>query len=105
MKRHELIFSLVKIPLDFLSLWGAFFLAKEVRLITDLIPTIHLPIQTIDSSSLGVFALCGASLYIFLFATHKLYSLQISHSKIQELLDIVHYGVYWFIFFSVGVYF
>ena len=104
MKHHELTFSILKIPLDFIIIWGAFFIAKEVRLITDLIPGVHLPIQTIESSYLNIFALWGAALYIFLFASHKLYSIQISHSKIQEILDVIRYTIYWFLFFSVGVY-
>ncbi len=104
MKHHELIFSIVKIPLDFLVIFGAFFLARELRLITDLIPWVSLPIQTIELGSLGIFALSGAALYIFLFASHHLYSLQISHSKIQEVLDIIRYSIYWFLFFSVWVY-
>ena len=104
MKHHELAFSIIKIPLDFLIVWWAFFLSKEIRLITDLIPWVNLPIQTIDSWYLNIFALWGALLYIFLFSSHRLYSLQISHSKIQEILDIIRYSIYWFLFFSVGVY-
>ena len=104
MKRHELIFSIIKIPLDFLIIWGAFFLARELRLITDLIPGVSLPIQTIAFESLNIFALWWAILYLFLFSSHRLYTLQISHSKIQEILDIIRYWIYWFLFFSVGVY-
>lgn len=104
MKQHELTFSIIKIPLDFLVICWAFFIAKEIRLISDLVPGLSLPIQTIQQSSLSVFALCGAFLYIFLFASHRLYSLQMTHSKIQEVLDIIRYGIYWFLFFSVGVY-
>ena len=104
MKHHELIFSIIKIPFDFLIIWGAFFIAREIRLMTDLIPNIALPIQTIDNLNLTIFALCWACLYIGLFASHRLYSLQISHSKIAELLDIIRYSVYWFLFFSVWVY-
>ncbi len=105
MKHHELIFSIIKIPFDFVILWSAFFLAKEIRLITDLIPWVYLPIQTISSGYLNMFALWWSFLYIWLFASHKLYSLQISHSKIQEILDIMRYWFYWFVFFSVWVYF
>jgi exopolysaccharide biosynthesis polyprenyl glycosylphosphotransferase len=105
MKQHELTFSIIKIPLDFLVICAAFFVAKEIRLISDLIPGVSLPIQTIQQSSLNIFALYWAVLYIFLFASHRLYSLQMTHSKIQEILDIIRYGIYWFLFFSVGVYF
>ena len=105
MKHHELIFSIVKIPLDFVVIWGAFFIAKEVRAMTDMIPWVYLPIQTIDTFSLNIFALWGAALYIFLFSSHRLYSLQLSNSKIQEILDVIRYSLYWFVFFAVGVYF
>lgn len=104
MKRHELIFSTLKVPLDFLIMWGAFFIAREIRLISDLIPGVVLPIQTLSSEVLNHYALAGALLYICIFASHKLYSLQIFHSKIQEILDIIRYGIYWFMFFAVGVY-
>jgi len=104
MKHHEIIFSLIKIPWDFCIIFFAFFIAKEIRLITDLIPGVTLPIQTIESSALLPFALCGALLYISVFAVHHLYKIQISQSKIWEVLDILHYSFYWFLFFSVGVY-
>lgn len=104
MKQHELTFSIVKIPLDFLVICWSFFIAKEIRLMTDLIPGVYLPIQTIESAALNIFALLWALLYIFLFASHRLYSLQITHSKIWEIVDIIRYSIYWFLFFSVGVY-
>ena len=104
MKQHELTFSIIKIPLDFFVICVSFLIAKEIRLNSDLIPGVSLPIQTIEQSSLNFFILYGAILYIFLFASHRLYSLQITHSKIQEILDIIRYGIYWFLFFSVGVY-
>ena len=105
MKQHELTFSIVKIPLDFIVICVAFFVAKEIRLISDLIPGVSLPIQTIHQTSLNVFILYWAILYIFLFASHKLYSLQMTHSKIQEIIDIIRYWIYWLLFFSVWVYF
>ncbi len=105
MKQHELSFSIIKIPIDFCTVWIAFFIAKEIRLITDLIPWVYLPIQTIDSSSLNIFAIWWALLYISIFFIHKLYNLQMTHSKIQEILDVLRYGVYWFVFFSMGIYF
>lgn len=104
MKKHEIIFSIVRIPFDFLIMYGAFFLAKEIRLITDGIPGVVLPIQTIDAEALSIFWFFGALLYISLFAIHKLYTINLAHSKIAEILDIIRYGVYWFVFFAVWVY-
>jgi len=57
MKKHEIIFSTIKLPLDFIIIFIMFFLAREIRLITDFIPGIRLPIQTIDTIHLSLFAL------------------------------------------------
>ncbi len=105
MKKHEIIFSILKIPLDFIIVIGSFFIAREIRLVTDLIPGVSLPIQTLSWDYLLFFALIWALLYIWLFAIHGLYSIQISHSKVKEFMDVVRYSLYWFLFFSVGVYF
>ena len=44
-------------------------------------------------------------LYITIFFLHGLYSLNIVSSKLKEVLDIIRYGIYFFLFFSVFVYF
>jgi len=104
MKRHEIIFKTIKVPLDFIIIFFSFFIAREIRLVTDLIPQIKLPIQSILISDLIPFALFWSALYIILFASHNLYSSKIEDSKIKELLDIIRYGFYWFIFFWFAVY-
>ena len=105
MKKHEIIFSILKLPLDFLLVVMSFFIAREIRLITDLIPSINLPIQTVNTSPLFVYSITGAFLYIILFITHWLYTSKVTHSKIKEFLDIIQYWFYWFLFFSVWVFF
>jgi len=104
MKKHEILFSTIKVPLDFCIVFLCFFLARKVRLVTDLIPGVNLPIQTIDTESLSYFAFLWALLYIILFSTHSLYNIKIINSKVKEFLDIIRYSFYWFVFFSVGVY-
>jgi len=104
MKRHEIIFKTIKVPLDFIIIFFSFFIAREIRLITDLIPEIKLPIHTIEVSALLPFALFWSFLYIILFASHNLYSSKIEDSKIKEFLDIIRYGIYWFVFFWFAVY-
>lgn len=104
MNKNEIIFSTVKVPLDFLIIFWSFFVARELRLITDLIPNVSLPIQTIETKPLILFSLFWAFLYIFLFSTHSLYKTNITSSKIKEFLDIIRYSFYWFVFFSVFVY-
>lgn len=100
MKKSEIIFSTIKVPLDFLIIFSSFFIAREIRLN----PTISEEIKTIDTDSLFYFSLFWWFLYLFLFVTHWLYSIKLTNSKIKEFLDIVRYGLYWFIFFSVFVY-
>jgi hypothetical protein len=57
MKKHEIVFSAIKLPLDFLIIFLVFFISREIRLITDLVPNINLPVQTIDTPNLFFFAL------------------------------------------------
>ncbi|MFA5917570.1 MAG: sugar transferase [Candidatus Gracilibacteria bacterium] len=104
MKKYEIILSIIKIPLDFIVIFFSFFIAREIRLITDLVPGIILPTQTINDYSLTKFALFGSFLYIVIIASHKLYQIKISNSKIKEILELIRYGFYAFIFFSVFAY-
>lgn len=105
MKRHEILFSIAKIPLDFLIIFTSFFISKNIREINDFIPWLNFPLQVIDNASLFKFALFWSFLYLIIFFIHGLYSLKITSSKIKEFLDIILYSFYWFIFFSVIVYF
>jgi lipopolysaccharide/colanic/teichoic acid biosynthesis glycosyltransferase len=104
MKRNEIIFSILKIPLDFCVVFFSFFIARELRLVTDLIPWVQLPIQTISNENLTLLSFYWALLLIVLFASHKMYTIKITSSKIKESLDIIRYSLYWFFFFSVFVY-
>lgn len=104
MKKHELIFWFLKVPLDFIIIFSAFFLAREIRLMTDLIPGVQLPVQTISTQELFWFAIFWAWLLVATFSFHKLYNIKIFHSKIKEFLEIVRYSFYSFLFFAVFVY-
>ncbi len=52
MKRHEIAVSALQVPLDAGIFFGAFFLARHIREITDLIPGVQLPIQRINENAL-----------------------------------------------------
>ena len=104
MNKSDIVFSTLKVPIDFLIIFWSFFIARELRLITDLIPNVSLPIQTIETYPLFLFSIFWWFLYIFLFSTHSLYKTNITNSKIKEFLDIIRYSLYWFVFFSVSVY-
>lgn len=105
MKQYEFFFWLIKIPLDFFIMFFAFFIARDIRKVTDLIPWISLPIQIIPDNELFSFAIFWSFLYIFIFAIHNLYSLKISSSRIKEILDVFRYSLYWFISFSAVLFF
>lgn len=105
MKKHEIFFSLAKLPLDFIIIFSSFFLARDLREINDFVPWVQLPLQIIQNEFLLRFALFGAFLYLLIFSIHGLYSLKITSSKVKETLDILLYSIYWFLFFSVFVYF
>lgn len=104
MKRHEIIFWVIRVPLDFIIILSAFFVAKEIRLLIDLAPRLNLPIQTIDNKSLLLFALFWSMLYLLVFSIHSLYSIKITSSKIKELLEIIRYSFYWLMFFLVAIF-
>ncbi|MDD4151471.1 MAG: sugar transferase, partial [Candidatus Gracilibacteria bacterium] len=104
MKKHEIFFSIIKLPLDFLIVFFAFFIARDLRLNHDL-PYIVLPKQFISEQELLNFALFGSFLFITIFSLHSLYKMKISSSKIKEFFDIIFYSFYFFIFFSAIVYF
>ncbi len=105
MKKHEIIFGLVKIPLDFLVVFWSFFLARNIREVNDFVPWVDLPIQIIQNEYLLNFALFWWCLYVLIFSIHGLYNLSINNSKVKETLDIILYSIYFFLFFSVFVFF
>jgi len=104
MRKHEIIFWVLKVPLDFLIILWSFFIAKELRLIKDIIPGLNLPVQTIDNTSLLNFALIWSFLYILVLSLHSLYFLKITSSKIKEFLEIIRYSIYWLLFFLVAIF-
>ena len=95
-------------PLEFALVVLAFFLARNLRLITDLIPRVQLPIQTINDAHLLSFSLVGAGLFVIIFSLSGLYKMRIYQSKVQEMLDVLLSCVYWFfiyiacLFLSIG---
>ncbi len=104
MKRYELFFGIIKVPIEGLLVFLAFFLARDLRRMTDLIPNVHLPIQTIDTAHLIQFAIVGSLLYIVLSAISGLYKMRIYQSRVQELRDIILVSVYWFFIYIAILY-
>lgn len=104
MKKYDIIFWALKLPLDFLIVFGAFFLARNLRLSTSSFLWINLPFQTISNENLFYFALAWSILLTLVFAIHWLYFIKITSSKIGELLKIIQYSIYWLLFLSFFIY-
>ena len=94
MKRHEILFGIAKVPLEFGIVLGAFFVARAIREATDLIPWIALPPQSIDDPMLWVFTLFGALLFVVVFALGGLYHIRVSESRGKEATGIFSYTFY-----------
>lgn len=105
MKRHEFIIWSLKFLSDFFWIFLAFFWSRDIRLVTDLIPWISLPIKEIMTPDLLFFALTWSVVYVFIMLFHGLYVNELSNSKIKEYTSIIKYWFYWFILYSFLVYF
>lgn len=105
MKKHEIIFSILKLPFDFLIVFLGFFIAKHLRNINEKFFWIELLNHSISNNDLIIFSLSFALILLFVFSIHWLYNIKISSSKIKENFDIILYTFYAFLFFSVFIYF
>ncbi len=99
MKKHEILFWIIKLPIEFIIVFISFFLARSLRLITDLIPKVQLPIKTINTEFLIIFALLWSILFILIFSFSWLYKIKTTNSKIKEFFDIIAKSILWFIIY------
>lgn len=98
-KSLEILFGLIRIPIDYLLTIAAFLLAYNLRLNTDLIPGVQLPITTsifpefhqyLDTSAIAAFVL------LLMFASTGLYNIKRSSSVNQQLTKILFATIVWF---------
>ena len=104
MKKVNIYFTIVKIILDYAIIVWVFFMSREIRLVTDLLPSINLPIQTILAEELVKFSLIWASVLVLIFLIHWLYKFDSSWWRVKEFSKILLYSFYSFVFFTVIVY-
>lgn len=104
MKKHDIIFGAVRLPLDFLIIFSSFYISRELRLVPDFLPWLNLPVKTISNEALFNFALFWWFLYIFILAIHSLYLIKLTSSKIQEFFQIIRYWFYSMVFFSFFIF-
>lgn len=102
MRRHEFFFGLIKIPLELLLVIGAFLLAREIRITTDLIPGVSLPERTLEFPYLLTIALVSYSIIGTIFAFQKLYAIERIMGIIEEVFTIVK-SVFVSFFIMIGI--
>jgi len=100
MKRSEIIFGLLRIPMDALGVLAALLLSYRLREANiDLIPRVQLlePAQTLPSiyEYLSYFALRGIILFIMLAAIMRLYALRTTGSSWIEIGRIIITSFLW----------
>ena len=101
MKKSEIIFGALRLPVDYFAIVSAFLLAYYIRPITDLIPGVQFqfglellpPLK--EYMWLAVFA---AAFLVILFIFNHLYSLKVTHRFSKEFLKIVFLVTAWMMF-------
>ncbi|MDD2566273.1 MAG: exopolysaccharide biosynthesis polyprenyl glycosylphosphotransferase [Candidatus Gracilibacteria bacterium] len=104
MKRHELFFGIIKLPIEILIVYLSFFIARDIRRVTDLIPGVQIPFKNIPDYNLRIFALVGAILFALVFFYMGLYKIQIKNSRIKQFASIIEGGFFWFMLYIGGLY-
>lgn len=101
MKKSEIIFGALRLPIDYLAILAAFLLAYYLRPITDLIPGVqfHFGLELLPPmSEYFVFALFAAAFLVILFAFNHLYSLRVTHRFGKEFFKISFLVSAWLMF-------
>jgi len=104
MKKQDIVFGSLRVILDYFIVIASFFIAREIRLLWDFIPWLKLQIQTINTYNLLVYSLIWAFIVILIFSIHSLYKIRLVNSKVKEFIQIIIYGFYSFLFFTVIVF-
>lgn len=107
MKRSEIAFGVLKIPLDFFLALSAFWIAYYLRPITNLIPGIELPFSPNDYPSIAnhlVFSSIAAGILVVIFALNQMYTLKLTSKINRELSKIFFLSASWFML-MVGYFF
>ncbi|MBD3270225.1 hypothetical protein GF376_01745, partial [Candidatus Peregrinibacteria bacterium] len=107
MKAIEIIFGLIKIPTDFLLTISAFLLAYNIRLFTDLIPGIQLPITESEFPPINEYLIAtsiAALILVLFFASAGMYSLKKPLKLSKQYWKILINSTFW-LFLIISYYF
>ncbi len=101
MKKSEIFFGALRLPIDMVATFAAFMLAYRLRPITDLIPGVQFEFFPESLPPLAEYtelAVYSSIFLVVIFAVNQLYSLKITHSFVQELFKIVFSVTVWLLF-------
>jgi exopolysaccharide biosynthesis polyprenyl glycosylphosphotransferase len=101
MKKSEIIFGALRVPVDYLAAFAAFLLAYYIRPITDLIPGVQFnfgPELMPHWDDYIKLALSASLFLVFMFAVSHLYSLRVNHKFSKSFLKIVFLVTSWMMF-------
>lgn len=104
MKRSEIFFGIIKVPLDYLAAAIGFYTAYLIRAKTDLIPGVQLDIGLLPDHNFYViyYVLIGALTIPLVFAFNGMYSLKSSHGLGAELKQVLFLSTAWVMLVIVG---
>jgi len=101
MKKSEIIFGVLRLPIDFVAIMAAFLLAYYIRPITDLIPGVQyefFPELLPSFDEYSIFAFFAALFLILLFIFNGLYSLKTTTRFSKMVFRIVYLVSAWLMF-------
>jgi FlaA1/EpsC-like NDP-sugar epimerase len=89
MRRHDFFFGLVRIPLELLLVLLAFWIARSVRIFTDLIPGVELAPHFLETPYLIFVALVSYGILATIFSFQQLYSIDRVTGMIEEIFTLI----------------
>jgi len=94
--KSEIIFGVVRVPLDFTLIAAAFILSWAIRSHTDLIPGVQLPIGYIPPFNEYLPFVIGSSAFlVIVYALNSMYSLKTTHRIYNEVIRVCFLNTAW----------
>ncbi len=103
-KRHEIIFTALRPPIDFGLVYMAFFVASELRSFRFFEATFGIPPQSIPPDALAWFALAGAVVYLLVAIFSGRYAVRPLDAREEGTMRSISAAFYAFLFFVALVY-
>lgn len=104
MKRHEIIETIITPILELSWMVGIFFIAYNLRQITDGIPGIQLPIPYISREQFIPFVMSGVIFWWIVFGANWLYNHKQERPLFDTIRSVILYSGIWFIMYIWFVY-